>query len=55
MTHHLPAEHLTDELRQCVQRCSDCHDSCLATFAYCVELGGEHASPAHVRALLDCA
>lgn len=55
MTHHLTAEHITAELHDCIERCSDCHDVCMATLHHCLERGGEHAAAEHVRALLDCA
>lgn len=55
MTHHLRAEHISDEMRVCIENCSDCHDVCMETLAHCLERGGEHAAPSHVRALLDCA
>lgn len=29
MTHHLRAEHITAELRDCIENCSDCHDVCM--------------------------
>jgi hypothetical protein len=28
---------------------------CLETIVYCLELGKEHAEPAHIRQLYDCA
>ncbi len=55
MTRHLTAEHISAELRDCIERCSDCHDTCLQTVTHCLELGGEHAAADHIRALLDCA
>jgi len=55
MTHHLEAAHISDEMHECIDRCSDCHDVCVATATHCLERGGEHASPDHIRALLDCA
>ena len=53
MTHHLGT--VTDELHECIERCSDCHDVCVETLAHCLERGGEHAAPEHIRTLLDCA
>ncbi len=55
MTHHLTAEHLDDDLKECIERCSDCHDVCAATVIHCLTMGGEHASVEHIRTLLDCA
>ena len=52
--HHL--SHLSEELKHCVQICSDCRDVCLSTAAnHCLEAGGEHVAPDHFRLMLDCA
>jgi hypothetical protein len=55
MTHHLSAEHITDEMRECIMRCSDCHNVCVETVTHCLTIGGEHAAVDHIRLLLDCA
>jgi hypothetical protein len=48
--------HTSDAERQaCIDECLICHRICLETATHCLELGGEHAEAAHVRALLDCA
>ena len=43
------------EMEQCNQNCLDCHRSCEQTAAYCTQMGGKHADPAHITLLLDCA
>jgi hypothetical protein len=50
MTHHLTAAHITDEMRECITRCSDCHNVCLETVTHCLTTEVEHT-----RLLLDCA
>ena len=55
MAHHLTAEHITAAMHDCIERCSDCHDICMATVQHCLSRGGEHAAPEHIRTLLDCA
>ncbi len=55
MAHHLTAEHVSEEMHECITRCSDCHDVCLETVQHCLSRGGEHAAAEHIRALLDCA
>lgn len=55
MTHHLQAEHVSEEMHQCIDRCSDCHDVCEATVVHCLRKGGEHAASEHILTLLDCA
>ena len=47
--------HLTDEMRACVAACLDCYGVCVECKAHCIEMGGKHASSAHLGALADCA
>jgi hypothetical protein len=42
-------------MQDCISNCLDCHLVCLATIAYCLEKGGDHAAPEHIRLLQDCA
>jgi hypothetical protein len=42
-------------METCIERCTECHRVCLETVQHCLKLGGEHAAPAHIRLLLDCA
>ncbi|CAL1239474.1 four-helix bundle copper-binding protein [Candidatus Methylocalor cossyra] len=44
-----------EQLQACIQECVDCHRACLETAAYCLEQGGRHAEPDHLRLLFDCA
>lgn len=55
MAHHLTADHISAEMRECVENCSNCHDVCVETVTHCLDRGGEHATLEHIRALLDCA
>lgn len=50
MTHHL-----NDEMRACIANCGECHAICTETAQHCLGMGGDHASPGHIRTLLDCA
>ncbi len=43
------------EMQQCIENCQNCHSSCLASVAYCLQMGGQHAQAAHIGLLLDCA
>jgi uncharacterized protein DUF326 len=45
----------SENMQSCIQECLNCHSICLTTVAYCLQKGGAHAEPAHVRLLLDCA
>jgi hypothetical protein len=52
---HLTATHLDTAMRECVDECLNCYTSCEATLVHCLELGGKHAEPDHIRLLTDCA
>ncbi|MHB0859393.1 MAG: four-helix bundle copper-binding protein [Anaerolineae bacterium] len=43
------------EMEECIRNCTDCHSICLETISYCLQMSGEHAEPAHIRVLMDCA
>ena len=47
--------HSDDEMKKCVQLCEECHALCIQTVGHCLDLGGRHAAPDHIRLLLDCA
>lgn len=47
--------HLTEDIRRCVQACMECAALCHQTVMHCLEMGGRHAQPLHIRHLLDCA
>ena len=46
---------LDERMRDCIAACIDCGTICLATVSHCLEKGGKHAEPSHIRLLLDCA
>ena len=48
-------EHNQQEMQRCIETCQTCHEVCLRTVPHCLEKGGRHAEPAHIRLLLDCA
>lgn len=42
-------------MRDCIQACWSCRDICQsALYNYCLEQGGHHVQPAHVRVMTDC-
>ncbi len=58
MSHSMPhsGEHaVSDEMQRCIDNCTECHNICVQTTAYCLEMGGRHAEASHLRTLLDCA
>ena len=47
--------HTNEEMRRCIQNCQDCHAICTEMIVHCLQLGGRHAAPDHIRLLADCA
>ena len=47
--------YLSEEMLHCIEVCSDCHKACLQTVPYCLQMGGHHAEPNHIRLMMDCA
>lgn len=47
--------HVEPEMADCISRCAESQELCLATVRHCLETGGAHASPELIGALLDCA
>lgn len=45
----------TDDMTRCIRLCQDCHALCVQIIGHCVALGGRHATPDHIRLLMDCA
>ncbi|MBA4308274.1 MAG: ferredoxin [Sphingopyxis sp.] len=44
------------EMQSCIDACQACHITCLQMAAtHCLEMGGAHAEPQHIRLMLDCA
>lgn len=46
---------IDEQMRKCIRECHRCHDICTETVTHCLEMGGDHAEPNHIRLLLDCA
>jgi hypothetical protein len=42
-------------LEQGVQSVRECHQLCVETASYCLQMGGRHVEPGHLRLLQDCA
>ena len=40
---------------QATNKAMECYKICQQTITHCLEMGGAHASPAHIGALMDCA
>lgn len=47
---------LTMSTESCVQACLKCYEVCMRmTATHCLETGGEHVAPDHIRLMLACA
>jgi hypothetical protein len=47
---------MNPEMQQCIDNCQRCHNVCLEMAAHhCLEMGGPHVEPNHMRIMLDCA
>lgn len=44
----------SDLANECIKACSDCHIECVSAIEYCLEVGGDHVRPDHVRRLQTC-
>jgi len=45
----------TDQMWTCIENCLEAHEAATRCIFHCLEQGGEHAAPAHIRMLMDCA
>lgn len=55
MAEMVPEAKQTYEMRQAIDKARECERICQETFNHCLEMGGRHAAPSHLRILLDCA
>jgi hypothetical protein len=46
---------VSEMTRQCIDISAECANTCAQTIAYCLQQGGRHAEPSHIKLLLDCA
>jgi len=46
---------MSQQMQNCIQECTNCHNVCLQTITHCLQMGGRHAEPGHIRLLMDCA
>lgn len=45
---------MSGEMQDCINNCLSCHSVCLETINHCLQMGGEHAKPDHIKLLQDC-
>lgn len=49
-------QHLSSEMRACVEECLRCHATCLGmAMNHCLERDDKHVEPDHMRLMLACA
>ncbi len=46
--------HVNREMKECIQNCLDCYQSCTQMIPHCLSMGGEHASAEHINLLQAC-
>jgi hypothetical protein len=54
MAHHTGGMHTSAEMQQCIENCQNCHRICIETMSHCLQMGGKHVEPAHMRLMQDC-
>lgn len=48
--------HTSASMQACIDACLKCYATCLGTsLNHCLEAGGKHAEPAHIKLMLSCA
>lgn len=53
---HSHSHSMSSDMQECMDACHQCHMSCLRMAAtHCLEMGGRHVEPQHMRLMLDCA
>jgi hypothetical protein len=55
VSHTQMGEKMDEAMLRCIDNCVDCAAICIETTMHCLQMGGEHASPEHIRILMDCA
>lgn len=46
---------MDEKMKRCMDSCMECSKVCMQMVMHCLEKGGKHAEPSHIRLLLDCA
>ena len=48
--------HMDAAMQECIRNCQECHATCLHMATnHCLEMGGKHVEPEHLRLMLACA
>lgn len=43
------------KVENCIDACTDCHDTCLEAMKHCLTEGGDYVEMKHIQYLIDCA
>ena len=46
---------LPQDVQRCIEDCLACATVCEQTIAHCLQQGGKHAAPDHIKLMIDCA
>ncbi len=47
--------HIDPKMQACIDACLSCYQTCLSmSSGHCLEIGGEHARPDHIKLILAC-
>lgn len=52
---HATESTISQAMRQCIEECTECHNTCTETVQHSLLVGGDYASPQLIKTLLDCA
>jgi hypothetical protein len=52
---HGTSHDVTPELQQAINDTAKCHEACEKAIEHCLQKGGKHAAPEHLKLLIDCA
>ena len=48
--------HITAKTQACIDECLKCYQACLGSaMSHCLETGGKHVEPKHMRLMIACA
>jgi hypothetical protein len=55
VSHIHKGQKMDEAMQRCIDDCLNCASICTETMMHCLQMGGEHAEPEHIRLLIDCA
>lgn len=52
---HQQMGQMSREMRQAIESASNCYQVCKQTIVHCLQEGGKHVEPDHMKTMMDCA